>query len=72
MVSSGRATRRNNPEDTILHSHRRENLKSYESRVNSHPNPLFWILFVSECEQPRTAYYPSIVECLYNIGLSTE
>jgi hypothetical protein len=26
-----RATRRNNPEDTILHSHRRENLKSYNS-----------------------------------------
>jgi hypothetical protein len=25
-----RATRRNNPEDTILHSHHRENLKSYE------------------------------------------
>jgi hypothetical protein len=24
-----RAIRRNNPEDTILHSHRRENLKSY-------------------------------------------
>jgi hypothetical protein len=24
-----RATRRNNPEDTILHSHRRENLRSY-------------------------------------------
>jgi hypothetical protein len=24
-----RATRRNNQEDTILHSHRRENLKSY-------------------------------------------
>jgi hypothetical protein len=24
-----RATRRNVPEDTILHSHRRENLKSY-------------------------------------------
>jgi hypothetical protein len=24
-----RATRRNNPEDTILHSHTRENLKSY-------------------------------------------
>jgi hypothetical protein len=39
MVSSGllrcavltRATRRNNPEDTILHSHRRENLKSYKT-----------------------------------------
>jgi hypothetical protein len=28
-----RATRRNNPEDTILHSHRRENLKSYKLRV---------------------------------------
>jgi ribosomal protein S9 len=28
-----RATRRNNPEDTILHSHRRENLKSYTSNV---------------------------------------
>jgi hypothetical protein len=27
-----RATRRNNPEDTILHSHRRENLKSYKKR----------------------------------------
>jgi hypothetical protein len=25
-----RATRRNNPEDTILHSHRRENFTSYE------------------------------------------
>jgi hypothetical protein len=28
-----RATRRNNPEETILHSHRRENLKSY---IDSH------------------------------------
>jgi hypothetical protein len=26
-----RATWRNNPEDTILHSHRRENLKSYKT-----------------------------------------
>jgi hypothetical protein len=26
-----RATRRNIPEDTILHSHRRENLKSYKA-----------------------------------------
>jgi hypothetical protein len=26
-----RATRRNIPEDTILHSHRRENLNSYKS-----------------------------------------
>jgi hypothetical protein len=29
-----RATRRNNPEDTILHSHRRENLKSYDVRMD--------------------------------------
>jgi hypothetical protein len=29
MVFLTRATRRNNPEDTILHSHRHENLKSY-------------------------------------------
>jgi hypothetical protein len=28
-----RATRRNIPEDTILHSHRRENLKSYINPV---------------------------------------
>jgi hypothetical protein len=30
-----RATRRNNPEDTILHSHRRENLKSYKIPVRN-------------------------------------
>jgi hypothetical protein len=29
LVALTRATWRNNPEDTILHSHRRENLKSY-------------------------------------------
>jgi hypothetical protein len=37
MVSSGllrRVARRNNPEDTILHSHRRENLKSYKYIVD--------------------------------------
>jgi hypothetical protein len=32
-----RATRRNNPEDTILHSHRRENLKSYMASKDSTP-----------------------------------
>jgi hypothetical protein len=31
-----RATRRNNPEDTILHSHCRENLKSYIDIIHSH------------------------------------
>jgi hypothetical protein len=29
-----RATRRNIPEDAILHSHRRENLKSYNINTN--------------------------------------
>jgi hypothetical protein len=29
-----RATRRNNPEDTILHGHRRENLKSYTTKFH--------------------------------------
>jgi hypothetical protein len=28
-----RAKRRNNPEDTILHRHRRENLKSYKVKM---------------------------------------
>jgi hypothetical protein len=28
-----KATRRNNPEDTILHSHRRENLKFYNDSI---------------------------------------
>jgi hypothetical protein len=32
-----RATRRNNPEDTILHSHRRENLKSYILYIDYSP-----------------------------------
>jgi hypothetical protein len=34
-----RATRRNNPEDTILHSHRHENLKSYDLVVNLMAQP---------------------------------
>jgi hypothetical protein len=35
-----RATRRNIPEDTILHSHRRENLKSYKLATDSNNNPV--------------------------------
>jgi hypothetical protein len=37
-----RATRRNIPEDTILHSHRRENLKSY--KTTRYHNPGYNIL----------------------------
>jgi hypothetical protein len=45
-----RATRRNNPEDTILHSHRRENLKS--SQISFLASELFLLpsqfsLFIS-------------------------
>jgi hypothetical protein len=32
-TTTTRATRRDIPEDTILHSHRRENLKSYNCNV---------------------------------------
>jgi hypothetical protein len=39
-----RATRRNNPEDTILHSHRRENLKSNSRNLYV---PLFFV-YISE------------------------
>jgi hypothetical protein len=35
-----RVTRRNNPEDTILHSHRRENLKSYRPIQSTTLNPI--------------------------------
>jgi hypothetical protein len=45
-----RATRRNIPEDAILHSHRRENLKSYknvESEVeHCYKKQILWLLFL--------------------------
>jgi hypothetical protein len=39
-----RATRRNVPEDNILHSHRRENLKSYNVKkvLNFYAEDLHW------------------------------
>jgi hypothetical protein len=37
-----RATRRNIPEDTILHSHRRDNLKSYTSILFCPPHELIF------------------------------
>jgi hypothetical protein len=40
-----RATRRNNPEDTILHSHRRENLKSYKNHRVCCARFCFWFKF---------------------------
>jgi hypothetical protein len=42
-----RATRRNNSEDTILHSHRRENLKSYKlTRVGTLWLMVSWPVFL--------------------------
>jgi hypothetical protein len=42
-TSNRRTLRRNtNPEDTILHSHRRENLKSYKTHYVLHSN--IWAL----------------------------
>jgi hypothetical protein len=40
-----RATRRNIPEDTILHSHRRENLKSYMPVICLFVDLALWALF---------------------------
>jgi hypothetical protein len=44
-----RATRRNFPEDAILHSHRRENLKSYTSFTLAAT-----LQFSGEIEMPNT------------------
>jgi hypothetical protein len=44
------ATRRNNPEDTILHSHRRENLKSY----------IFWQVRCGMFQNLRSEYNQSL------------
>jgi hypothetical protein len=49
-----RATRRNIPEDTILHSHRRENLKSYIS-ISVHLNYPIWV------QKPISYFQTSVV-----------
>jgi hypothetical protein len=52
-----RATRRKIPEDTILHSHRRENLKSYSIRKEVLRTPNCRHLFVSFARQGKRAGY---------------
>jgi hypothetical protein len=42
-----RATRRNNPEDTILYSHRRDNLKSYMASAVDEANSRSAVFVVS-------------------------
>jgi hypothetical protein len=55
-----RATWRNNPEDTILHSHRRENLKSYKGIT---------VYFFSDLVSP--SYFPSFQHCAIFIQVTT-
>jgi hypothetical protein len=42
-VSEEPGASRNNPEDTILHSHRRENLKSYKYQLAHHAAFTGWL-----------------------------
>jgi hypothetical protein len=55
-----RATRRNIPEDAILHSHRRENLKSYISYQ--------WFESVLPCFH---SFSPVIIVFIYGAGMET-
>jgi hypothetical protein len=50
-----RATRRNNPEDTILRSHRRENLKSYTANVV--PSSLILFILMMGVRSSETSVY---------------
>jgi hypothetical protein len=58
-----RATRRNIPEDAILHSHRRENLKSYQCGVCLHVEILHeFVNFVNvSCKEGTTGVTSSPV-----------
>jgi hypothetical protein len=58
-----RATRRNNPEDTILYSHRRENLKSYivgkmccKGRCGSLACEVFWCVREASVSQATSIW----------------
>jgi hypothetical protein len=45
-----RATRRHIPEDTILHSHRRENIKSYKETLFGHSGFGAFIIKIITCD----------------------
>jgi hypothetical protein len=60
-----RVTRRNNPEDTILHSHRRENLKSYIEPVSLQRSNL-----VIHCAAIHLACYVAVGPARSNINNS--
>jgi hypothetical protein len=61
-----RATRRNIPEDGILHSHRRENLKSYMALTS---RALYWRRNVSPVSYKLGFYIP--VDCILFKSAST-
>jgi hypothetical protein len=62
-IKLARATRCNNPEDTILHSHRRENLKSY-NQIGSFLSDVFdnfhYISIVRGGHHPKWNYINGI------------
>jgi hypothetical protein len=63
-----RVTRRNIPEDAILHSHRRENLKSYNIRMISSVHNFIHIMYHVACNLRFKRIYESVRrEALYNI-----
>jgi hypothetical protein len=59
-----RATRRNNPEDTILHSHRRENLKSYSHSVVVGIYDGAGTCFLSRCLPTAGVYTDTVVKII--------
>jgi hypothetical protein len=61
-----RATRRNNPEDTILHSHRRENLKSYIRNKFSTYKFLRIRDFLQSNSVVQSIYKPYIYNCKHS------
>jgi hypothetical protein len=66
-----RATRRNSPEDTILHSHRRENLKSYICKSRNmliaasavHSSPILAILMEEGLSSSETSVLTRATRC---------
>jgi hypothetical protein len=65
-----RATRRNIPEDAILHSHRRENLKSYKAWSNkTYSEMTAWMLPISDTEKFQAV---SFIKQITRIGENFE
>jgi hypothetical protein len=61
-----RATRCNIPEDTILHSHRRENLKSYKAHASSRCHVLLYKAIHHFLISTFIVHYNKCYECIKN------